>query len=1628
MWRSQMELNDVLVMTPMVLLDALRHGFLKLSSFKLLIFDECHRAQKKHPYAKIMREYYHSSMMMSAKPRIFGMTASPVTCKGLTSTEDSAKQIQQLELLLDAKVFTLENSEELEHYVPRPKEGKIFFLPPSHSFQHTLGQLKSILDKYERNYAAAVVNCDGYKDMEETYKKLWKKIRKQNASLLHSLEELGLLCAYVLASGLLKLMKEDVEWEQMNDERLKCSKKSFLQEAVEVLGASLHVTDLQIDSIQDCAQAVSRGFLTPKVFQLVNCLCNYRSTGNLRCIVFVERVSTAMVLSRILSKIGCLSFVKCNFLSGTTNHSDVMARKLQRNTLSEFHSGNLNVLVATDVAEEGLDVQQCSCVIRFDPPKTVRSLIQSRGRARMPNSDYIVFLEKDNEQQCGQFLALKQSEESMKDQALRRTYYSILPGSVQTESMEIFQVESTGASVSIDSSISLITRFCSNLPGDKFYKPHPEFVHDIVDGDDTSCICKLILPRNGPFHELIGPPRRSRTLAKQSVCLEACKLLHSMGQLTDHLIPVIDVEKPEEEEVMNISGKNIAGAGTNKRKELHGSVKTDALCGTWINSKEDIVLHSYILCFKFCQKEDDVYVDLVLLLGAPVDDDVANTEFPIHLSHGRKAIAKFFDAGEYLLTADQLEDAKAYHQLIFNGMSGKPSAMKSIKPSAANKIWDSSQVYLVLPLISGKPTEEMEEVPIDWKAVRNAAQSARLSSQLMSSQHSTDVHTYNAGLRMAYGSKIPSELVDMAVLTIHTGRLYSVVEVLDEVNACCPMEGTENHTYTSYFHYFAEKYNRVLTYPQQPLLRVKQSHRIHNLLRVDEATEKISKKKNNGFKGRTSILVELPPELCIYTGISAAVVRTLYLFPSVFHRFNALILAAQLRSSIAREIPQCSSVHGTLIMQALTTLRCLEGFSFEALELLGDSFLKYAVSRYLYLVYDRKHEGQLSNRRARLICNKTLHQLAVARLIPAYIRDEPFQPEYWKAPGMLSVKSAACKCNLENSTILGDSDDSGDQESGFVVRIGKTCSKGHRWMCSKTISDAVEALIGAFVSCGDSGPALGFMKWIGMEIDFDLALYEAARNRKVHPKLLNSINIVGIESQLDYVFLNKALLVEALTHASKEDPHDSYESVGGGCYQRLEFLGDAVLDFLITRHLFLTHPGLSPGVLSDLRSAAVNNECFARSAVKHKLQRYLRHGSGELLSQITSFVEAVEASDREDQEQSFGWEGAQGPKVLGDLVESIAGAILVDSGFDLDRVWTVMLRILSPLVTPSTLPIHPIRELHELCQSKGLSFIWKKTSCTAGQESIATIEIGVGNEVISESAKAPVKKTARKNAAQRIIIALGQRGIHHPRNERAAYDSNSMPLETCLVSEKQRFDGDTAAMNLSPVKKSPLANRECNSLDSRQAQVMSIAALEESNQLRSSDTDVIMRLVDDLEDQRSYFKADELPLESASQFADDLETSTDLKMSATLESRSEDETTSACCNDSFYIGKPLIENLTSTSYPEKLIKNLGDNILLRAKRKGECSDGIAEILVQRMVKGCGRATLNEFCIKRRWNGPKYTLIAQQDCRIREFIFKAEVCGPYGVFKGTSDPLPRKDHAKDDAAIKVLLAIKQSVNP
>lgn len=75
--------------------------------------------------------------------------------------------------------------------------------------------------------------------------------------------------------------------------------------------------------------------------------------------------------------------------------------------------------------------------------------------------------------------------------------------------------------------------------------------------------CKLILPPNAAFQTIVGPSGKTARLAKNLVCLEACKKLHQMGALNDHLVPFTEEPSEAHHIVKNKESSSGAGAGIN---------------------------------------------------------------------------------------------------------------------------------------------------------------------------------------------------------------------------------------------------------------------------------------------------------------------------------------------------------------------------------------------------------------------------------------------------------------------------------------------------------------------------------------------------------------------------------------------------------------------------------------------------------------------------------------------------------------------------------------------------------------------------------------------------------------------------------------------------------------------------------------------------------------------------------------------------------------------------------------------------------------------------------------------------------------------------------------------------------
>ncbi|EHW5913154.1 ribonuclease III [Campylobacter coli] len=220
-------------------------------------------------------------------------------------------------------------------------------------------------------------------------------------------------------------------------------------------------------------------------------------------------------------------------------------------------------------------------------------------------------------------------------------------------------------------------------------------------------------------------------------------------------------------------------------------------------------------------------------------------------------------------------------------------------------------------------------------------------------------------------------------------------------------------------------------------------------------------------------------------------------------------------------------------------------------------------------------------------------------------------------------------------------------------------------------------------------------------------------------------NIELLEQKLAYKFKDKDLLIHALTHKSFKKPYNN---------ERLEFLGDAVLDLVVGEYLFHKFAKDAEGDLSKLRAALVNEKSFAKIANSLNLGDFI-------------FMSAAEENNG----------GKEKPSILSDALEAIMGAIHLEAGFDFAR--NIALKLIEknfPQINAKNLIKDYKTKLQEITQAKLGQTPQYETVRAFGPDHLKQFEIALflnGQELAR--AIAGNKKEAQQMAAKITLEKLG---------------------------------------------------------------------------------------------------------------------------------------------------------------------------------------------------------------------------------------------------------------------------------
>ena len=165
---------------------------------------------------------------------------------------------------------------------------------------------------------------------------------------------------------------------------------------------------------------------------------------------------------------------------------------------------------------------------------------------------------------------------------------------------------------------------------------------------------------------------------------------------------------------------------------------------------------------------------------------------------------------------------------------------------------------------------------------------------------------------------------------------------------------------------------------------------------------------------------------------------------------------------------------------------------------------------------------------------------------------------------------------------------------------------------------------------------------------------------------------------MGYTFKNKILLVQALTHPSYSSVTGVQNNPGNsahrhlGDYQRLEFFGDALIDYIVIVKLFQENEDFTPEHITTRQHSWVSNDSFSTwGADVWELHKFMRIDSFDLMRTLEAFAMRDEESEdekgEEDEEQKANKKKKKNmacPKALADVVESLAAAVFLDSEGD----------------------------------------------------------------------------------------------------------------------------------------------------------------------------------------------------------------------------------------------------------------------------------------------------------------------------------------------------------------------------
>ncbi|KAA8565230.1 hypothetical protein EYC84_010961 [Monilinia fructicola] len=1273
-WDAILEDVKIVVSSYQVLLDALTHGFVRMERLSLIIFDEAHNCLNKAPGAKIMTSFYHPNRSKTPLPHILGLSASPVM-------RSDKKSLSKIEETLDAICRTPKvHQADLRLQVKLPILSIIYYIPEVECIAtKTITSLGVVIQGLNIFEDPCVLNLKSSDD-EKSQRELAKILRNHK-----TYSQVQLRSIYNTSHGI--LFPELGSWAA--DYYISAMVTKYLK--------ALMTTDAFV--VQDTAdaqevyiaKALKKVELSPpltipdrvsnKAAKLIEIL--EQQDRPFSAIIFVKERATVLVLAHLLSRHPLIKErFKIGSMVGTSSHSnrtrkisDIVDLSEQKDALSDFKRGKIDILIATSVLEEGIDVRACNLVICFSKPANLKSFIQRRGRARQQDSK-LILLDALGDKVID-WHELERNMRQIYEDDMRDVQHicEIEVADENSGDDRTLLIESTGARLDLDNAVAHLHHFCAVLTVKEFVDSRPDFVYSSDLGSkyvEARVILPLSVPETLRVHKSRGSWLSEKGAAKDAA-FEAYVALYKGGLVNDNLLPLM----VHDEVIDELTSKPVdTRASLLQVKERLDPWREIAIAWREAENDPNIVRTSVMSL-------GDLDIDLCLPIEPPAIPPLklywdSKTEFSVEFTNDTKT------GTSKALMSQALNDT----YLLLSGVFSRRFPILS------------RRMIVQFVLHRASPSLNLDCFPV----------------QLDGTFQNTGFIRKSADLVQPY--------------------------IFEKWLLSKPPINEVQHPDVDYLH-------TPVGVPHLALTLV--SRRTDFLHKVEDQSSTRSSKKYSYV---------LPASACVQDAMPFQFSQFGMMIPSITHHIEIQLVVDRLSRTILKAL----EISDPSVIQTAITASTYSGvLNYQSLEFLGDSILKLCTSVQLMAEHPLWPEGYLSAMKDRIVSNSRLSRAAVELGLDEYIITRRFTGRKWRP--------------------------------NYVENYPETTEQKTREMSSKTLADVVEALIGACMVDGGIPKALKSLQiflpelqWLPLETQRN-SLYQRAPENLSLP-----ITLHPVEKIIAYTFTKKSLLIEAMTHPSY--------SIGTQSLERLEFLGDAILDNIVVTAMWSHELELTHFQMHLLRSALVNADFLAFLCMEMSIEQdvsnliqgqdreihaihtsrrvplvnFLRHSSiavsiyqKQALSRHLELREQILAViDRGDK---FPWallSRLDARKFFSDMIESLLGAVWIDSG-SIDVCTRVvermgLLKYMRRILRDGVRTMHPKEELGIAAGNAKVKYVLRNQKIGGDADEDVPegrleymCQVFVGGEEIVDVAGGVRKEEIQATAAEKAIEILRER-------------------------------------------------------------------------------------------------------------------------------------------------------------------------------------------------------------------------------------------------------------------------------